>query len=132
MIKLVISKFTNDSVSKASGSSRSKIHRMINSPWQFKISIIRRTITCIMQHQLLVKEMARIKVVLRKIGKILKDLDQGETEDQIQVTVDVDVNNFVLKDEWMHEEGDKEGSSSWWDLGLVGSRRLWVSRHGIV
>ena len=34
--------------------------------------------------------MARIKVVLRKIGKILKDLHQGETEDQIQVTVDVD------------------------------------------
>ena len=99
MIKLVISKFTNDSVSKGSGSSRSKIHRMINSPWQFKISIIPRTITCIMQHQLLVKEMARIKVVLRKIGKILKDLDQGETEDQIQITVDVDVNNFILKDE---------------------------------
>ena len=43
--------------------------------------------------------MARIKVVLRKIGKILKDLDQGETEDQIQITVDVDVNNFILKDE---------------------------------
>ena len=100
----------------------------LDSPCQFKISIILTTI--IMQHQLLVKEMARIK--RKKIGKIVADLYESETADQIQITVNADDDYFrsILKDESMHEEGDKQGlgrSKGFGNVGVVGFNWDWLS-----
>ena len=93
----VISKFTNNNALKALGSQRSKIHRMNKQSMTIQARHNSGNNYMFNADQFPVKEMARIK--RKKIGKIVEDLDQIQTADHIQVTVDVLVDNFILKDE---------------------------------